>query len=71
MATAFDDLIRKSRPHRMRRAEMVIVPRELELDRQITSRRYRERPRFWQQPDVRQFAGSFTLFFTAAMIFLA
>lgn len=71
MATHFDDLIRKSRPLRMRRADMVIIPRELELERQFTARRYVPRARWWQHPDVRQFAGSFTLFFTAAMIFLS
>jgi hypothetical protein len=71
MATSFDDLIRKTRPLRMRRAAMVIIPRELELERQLTARRYRDRPRFWQHPDVRDFAASFALFFTAAMIFLA
>jgi hypothetical protein len=70
MATLFDDLIRKSRPQRMRRAEMVIVPREVELERQFTARRYGGQ-RFWQHPDVRQFFTSFALFFTAAMIFLA
>lgn len=71
MATKFDDLIRKSRPLRMRRAAMVIVPRELELDRQITARRHHLRPRWWQHQDVRDFAASFTSFFTAAMIFLS
>lgn len=70
MATSFDDLIRKTRPLRMRRAAMVIVPRELELDRQMIARRHGGR-RFWQHPDVRDFAMSFTLFFTGAMIFLA
>ena len=71
MATNFDDLIRKTRPLRMRRAAMAIVPRELELSQQLTTRRYRERPRFWQHPDVRDFGASFILFFTAAMIFLS
>jgi hypothetical protein len=70
MATAFDALIRKTRPQRMRRADRVIVPREMELERQFVARRYRGR-RFWQHPDVRDFATSFALFFTAAMIFLA
>lgn len=71
MATTFNDLIRKSRPLRMRRADRVIVPRALELDQQFIARRHGPRPRWWQHPDVREFAGSFTLFFTAAMIFLA
>lgn len=71
MATTFNDLIRRSRPQRMRRADRIIVPRELELAQQITARRYVARPRWWQHRDVRDFAGSFALFFTAAMIFLA
>lgn len=71
MATHFDDLIRTSRPTRMRRADRVIIPREWELEQQIIARRYIPRVRWWQHPDVRQFAGSFTLFFTAAMIFLS
>lgn len=70
MATSFEHLIRKTRPLRMRRADMVIVPCELELDRQIIARRSGAR-RVWQHPDVRDFSMSFLLFFTAAMIFLA
>lgn len=70
MATSFDELVRKTRPQRMRRANMVIIPREMELERQLIARRHGGR-RFWQHPDVRDFATSFTLFFTAAMIFLA
>jgi hypothetical protein len=70
MATQFPDLIRKSRPLRARRADMVIVPREMEIERQFIARRHGG-TRFWHHPDVREFAASFAIFFTGAMVFLA
>jgi hypothetical protein len=70
MATDFTALIQKTRPVRMRRAAQVIIPREWELETQLTARRYVARPRWWQHEDVRQFVGSFLVFFTGAMIFL-
>lgn len=68
MATDFNDLVRKTRPQRMRRADQMIVPREMELERRFA---LRQSDAWWQHDDVRQFASSFALFFCGAMIFLA
>ncbi len=68
MATSFDSLVRTTRAQRMRRADQVIVPREMELDRQIYVRRA---DNWWSGQDMRDFAATFALTFVGAMIFLA
>lgn len=66
MATDFNTLIRKQRPLRTRRADTVIVPREMELERRAHTL---TRATWLTRDDVRDFTTTFALCFTGAMIF--